>query len=105
MQSYVWEHFGIENYEYPISDNPNILPQYNSDKDAYLFSPAREGPQSKVSILNETLVDQTIIYTMKFETPNFETGEIMKTWNMEYTFQPTSTAGGYVLEAKSAEKL
>ena len=42
---------------------------------------------------------------MKFETPNFETGEIMKTWNMEYTFQPTSTAGGYVLEAKSAEKL
>ena len=29
LQSFVREHFGLDDYEYPVSDNPNILPQYN----------------------------------------------------------------------------
>ncbi len=105
LKSYVWEHFGIENYEYPVSDNPNILPQYNPDNDAYLFSSARGGPRSEVSILDEMIIDQAIVYTMKFETPNFETGEIMETRNMEYTFQAVPTAAGYILKIKSAVEL
>ena len=105
LQSYVQEHFGIENYEYPVSDDPNILPQYNPKKDAYLFGAAREGSRSIVSVLDETVIDKTVIYSMKFETPNIETGEIMETRNIEYEFEIISTAEGYVLKAKSAQEI
>ena len=104
LQSFVWEHFGIDDYECPVSDNPNILPQYDSNKKAYLFGAAREGSTVIVSILDETISGQNVTYTMKFETPNIETGEIMETQNMEYKFQIISTTDGYVLRAISAVK-
>lgn len=104
LQSFVWEHFGIDDYECPVSDNPNILPQYDSNKKAYLFGAAREGSTVIVSILDETISGQNVTYTMKFETPNIETREIMETQNMEYKFQIISTTDGYVLRAISAVK-
>ena len=105
LQSFVWEHFGIDDYECPVSDNPNILPQYDSNKKAYLFGAAREGSTVIVSVLDESISGQNLTYTMKFETPNIETGEIMETQNVEYKFQIISTADGCVLRASSAVKV
>lgn len=105
LQSFVWEHFGIDDYEYPVSDNLNILPQYDSNKKAYLFGAARGGSTTIVSILDETISGQNVTYTMKFETPNIETGKIMETQNVEYKFQIISTADGCVLRAISAVKV
>ena len=105
LQSFVWEHFGIDDYEYPVSDNPNILPLYDSNKKAYLFGAAREGSTVIVSVLDESISGQNVTYTMKIETPNIETGEIMETQNVEYKFQIISTADGCVLRAISAVKV
>lgn len=102
LQEYVSEHFGIENYEYPVSDNPNILPQYDENKNAYLTGTAGDGPRSKITIQNEIVSDENITYTIKFETPNIETGEIMETRNVEYKFDIISKNDGYVLKAISA---
>ena len=105
LQSFVWEHFGIDDYECPVSDNPNILPQYDSNKKAYLFGAAREGSMVIVSVLDESISGQNLTYTMKIETPNIETGEIMEAQNVEYKFQIISTADGCVLRAISAVKV
>ncbi len=105
LQSYVLDHFGIENYEYPVSENPNIWPRYDPDKDAYLFSEARGGPRYGVSVLSETVAGETITYTMEFEISDFETGEIIGTQKMEYRFQIIPAAGGYVLRALSAAQI
>lgn len=102
LQEYVSEHFGIENYEYPVSDNPNILPQYDENKNAYLTGTAGDGPRSKITIQNEIVSDENITYTIKFETPNIDTGEIMETRNVEYKFDIVSKDDGYVLKAISA---
>lgn len=102
LQEYVSEHFGIENYEYPVSDNPNILPQYDESKNAYLTGIAGDGPRSKITIQNEIVSDENITYTIKFETPNIETGEIMETRNLEYKFDIIPKDDGYVLKAISA---
>lgn len=37
LQSYVWEHFGMDDYEFPVSENPNILPQYKAGKGCILL--------------------------------------------------------------------
>lgn len=105
LQTFVWEHFGIDDYEYPVSDNFNILPQYNSDKDAYLVGTAMGGSKSIVSILNETISGRNVTYIMKYETPNIETGEIMETYNIKYNFQIIPTTNGCVLRAISAVRL
>ena len=105
LQSFVWEHFGIDDYECPVSDNPNILPQYDSNKKAYLFGAAREGSTVIVSVLDESISGQNLTYTMKIETPNIETGKIMEAQNVEYKFQIISTADGCVLRAISAVKV
>ena len=105
LQSFVWEHFGIDDYECPVSDNPNILPQYDSNKKAYLFGAARGGSTVIVSVLDESISGQNLTYTMKIETPNIETGKIMEAQNVEYKFQIISTADGCVLRAISAVKV
>lgn len=102
LQSYVWEHFGMDDYEFPVSKNPNILPQYNAEKDAYCFYEGRSGPEAKVSVIGESILDRTATYIMQLEYRDFETGATTKTIQMCYTFSIISTNTGYSLQAVSA---
>ncbi len=102
LQDFVREHFGIEEYEYPVSNNPNSLPQYDKERDAYLFTPARDGPRAATAILKERQEGRTITYTIQLDYPHMETGELLKTVVMDYTFALTITAEGYTLCILSA---
>ena len=102
LQSYVWEHFGMDDYEFPVSENPNILPQQNAEKDAYCFYEGRGGPEAKVSVVEESILDRTVTYIMQLEYQDFETGATTKTIQMSYTFSIISANTGYSLQAVSA---
>ena len=102
LQSYVWEHFGMDDYEFPVSENPNILPQYNAEKDAYCFYEGRGGPEAKVSVVEESILDRTVTYIVQLEYQDFETGATTKTIQMSYTFSIISANTGYSLQAVSA---
>lgn len=102
LQAYVQEHFGIENYEYPVSEIPNILPQYSKEKDAYLFADARGGLNANISVVEENISDETATYVIRFEYKNIENNEIMKVVEIKYIFKIVHTKNGFVLQADSA---
>lgn len=69
---------------------------------AYLFTPARYGPRAATAILKERQEGRTITYTIQLDFPHMETGELLKTVVMDYTFALTITAEGYTLCILSA---
>lgn len=102
LQDFVWEHFGIENYEYPISNNINYLPRYNSDQNAYIFYPDRDGANVETSIEDEEYQKLCVIYTLKMDFLNIETNEVMRTETIDYKFEIVPTDHGYTLRILSA---
>lgn len=102
LQDFVWEHFGIKNYEYPISDNANYLPRYNPDQNTYLFYPARDGTNMEISIEKEEYQNLWVIYTLKLDFLNIETNEVMRTETIDYKFEIVPTDSGYTLRILSA---
>ena len=102
LASYVWEHYGIEDYEYPLSEDPRMLPSYNEEKDAYLFIAAGEGFWGDISIVDETVEGQTAAYVIRLETWNVETSQVMESRELTYTFRILSAEEGYALQIVSA---
>ena len=102
LVSYVWEHYGIEDYEYPLSDDPRMLPSYNEEKDAYLFIAAGEGFWGDLSIVDETVEGQTAAYGIRLDKWNVETGQVMESRELTYTFRLVEGKDGTVLQAVSA---
>ena len=102
LVSYVWEHYGIEDYEYPLSDDPRMLPSYNEEKDAYLFIAAGEGFWGDLSIVDETVEGQTAAYGIRLDKWNVETSQVMESRELTYTFRIVEGKDGTILQAVSA---
>ena len=105
LQEYVLTHFGIENYEYTVSENPNVLPQYEPEKDAYLFYDGRDGIYADITVTGEEISGDSASYTVHFEYLDYEPRKVRKTVNMLYDFLLLQTVDGYALQARSAAAL
>lgn len=107
VQSYVQDHFAIADYQYPLREDPRyvILPQYDAERDAYRFSAAQDGPSVQATLVGEEIDGDGAVYTIRLDTPHMETGQVLETVTLDYTFALLPKEEGIVLQARSASLL